>query len=58
VYDCPIDLEEPSMRSAVIVDAVRTPSGRRNGAFKDIHPVDLASIPLRALMERNASIRP
>ena len=40
------------MRSAVIVDAVRTPSGKRNGALKDIHPVDLASIPLRALMDR------
>ncbi|MFP5331631.1 MAG: thiolase family protein [Acidimicrobiia bacterium] len=41
------------MRSAVIVDAVRTPVGRRNGALKDIHPVDLASIPLHALAERN-----
>ncbi|MEX2279337.1 MAG: thiolase family protein [Acidimicrobiia bacterium] len=41
------------MRSAVIVDAVRTPVGRRNGALKDIHPVDLASIPLKALADRN-----
>jgi acetyl-CoA acyltransferase len=41
------------MRSAVIVDAVRTPVGRRNGSLQDIHPVDLASIPLRALSERN-----
>ena len=41
------------MRSAVIVDAVRTPVGRRNGSLKDIHPVDLAAIPLRALSERN-----
>ncbi len=41
------------MRTAVIVDAVRTPVGRRNGALKDIHPVDLASIPLKALVERN-----
>ena len=41
------------MRSAVIVDAVRTPIGRRNGVFKDLHPVDLASIPLEALVERN-----
>lgn len=41
------------MRSAVIVDAVRTPTGRRNGVYKDIHPVDLASIPLEALVERN-----
>jgi acetyl-CoA acyltransferase len=41
------------MRNAVIVDAVRTPLGKRNGKLKDIHPVDLASIPLRALVERN-----
>lgn len=41
------------MRNAVIVDAVRTPSGRRNGKLKHIHPVDLASIPLNALIERN-----
>ncbi len=41
------------MPNAVIVDAVRTPVGRRNGKLKDIHPVDLASIPLRSLVERN-----
>ena len=41
------------MTNAVIVDAVRTPVGRRNGVFKDIHPVDLAAIPLGALIERN-----
>ncbi|MDH4118387.1 MAG: thiolase family protein [Acidimicrobiia bacterium] len=42
------------MRNAVIVDAVRTPVARRNGAYKDIHPVDLAAIPLKALMDRNS----
>ncbi|MEX1281135.1 MAG: thiolase family protein [Acidimicrobiia bacterium] len=41
------------MRRAVIVDAVRTPMGKRNGQLDHIHPVDLASIPLRALVERN-----
>jgi acetyl-CoA acyltransferase len=41
------------MANAVIIDAVRTPVGRRNGVFKDIHPVDLAAIPLQALVERN-----
>ena len=41
------------MPNAVVVDAVRTPSGRRGGKLKDIHPVDLASIPLQALVERN-----
>jgi acetyl-CoA acetyltransferase family protein len=41
------------MRNAVIVDAVRTPVGRRKGALRDIHPVDLAAVPLAALIERN-----
>ncbi len=41
------------MPNAVIVDAVRTPVGRRNGKLEGIHPVDLAAIPLRALVERN-----
>jgi len=40
------------MREAVIVDAARVPSGKRNGMLKDWHPVDLAAEPLRALMER------
>ena len=31
------------MTSAVIVDAVRTPLGKRNGSLKDWHPVDLAA---------------
>ena len=31
------------MATAVIVDAVRTPLGRRNGKLKDTHPVDLAA---------------
>ena len=41
------------MPTAVIVDAVRTPLGRRNGKLKDVHPVDLAAHVLRALVERN-----
>src|SRR3984893_3114502 len=41
------------MPSAVIVDAVRTPLGRRNGKLKDWHPVDLAAQTLEALIERN-----
>lgn len=40
------------MRSAVIVDAVRTPTGRRGGALSEIHAVDLGSIPIKALLER------
>ena len=41
------------MTSAVIVDAVRTPVGRRNGRLSGWHAVDLAAQPLRALVERN-----
>jgi acetyl-CoA acyltransferase len=40
------------MRDAVIVEAVRTPVGRRNGAYKDTHPVDLSAHVLSALAER------
>ena len=40
------------MPNAVIVDAVRTPLGKRNGKLKDVHPVDLAAHTLRALIER------
>ncbi len=40
------------MPRAVIVDAVRTPLGRRNGSLAGIHPVDLAAHTLRALMDR------
>ncbi|MGQ0803023.1 MAG: thiolase family protein [Actinomycetota bacterium] len=41
------------MATAVIVDAVRTPLGRRNGKLKDTHPVDLAAHTLDALVRRN-----
>ncbi len=41
------------LEEAVIVDAVRTPLGRRGGKLKDWHPVDLAAEVLRALVERN-----
>jgi acetyl-CoA acyltransferase len=41
------------MRNAVIVDAVRTAGGKRNGKLKDWHPVDLSSETLKALQERN-----
>ncbi len=41
------------MTVAVIVDAVRTPGGKRNGKLKNWHPADLASEALRALASRN-----
>ncbi len=40
------------MREAVIVDAVRTPLGRRNGKLKAWHPVDLLAFTLGALVKR------
>ena len=40
------------MADAVIVDAVRTPIGRRGGALSGIHPVDLSAYVLTALVER------
>ncbi|MFI5495563.1 thiolase family protein [Actinoplanes sp. NPDC051859] len=41
------------MRDAVIVGAVRTPVGRRNGGLSAVHPVDLSAGVLRALSERS-----
>src|SRR5438105_4527179 len=41
-----------TMREAVIVEAVRTPVGRRNGCLKDWHPVDLLAHTLGALVDR------
>ncbi len=41
------------MRQAVIVDAVRTPGGKRNGMLAQWHPADLAGHVLNAIQERN-----
>lgn len=40
------------MRDAVIVEAVRTPVGKRNGGLSGIHPVDLSARVLQAVAER------
>jgi len=40
------------MPEAYIVDAVRTPVGRRNGGLAGIHPADLGAQPIRTLVER------
>jgi acetyl-CoA acyltransferase len=40
------------MREAVIVDAVRTAVGRRNGRLKDWHPVDLMAQVLSTVVQR------
>ncbi len=39
---------------AYIVGAVRTPTGRKNGALAAVHPADLGAHVLRALIERTA----
>ncbi|HEV3095280.1 MAG TPA: acetyl-CoA C-acyltransferase [Solirubrobacteraceae bacterium] len=45
------------MPEAVIVDAVRTPIGRAvKGSLKTVRADDLASIPLKALIERNPTV--
>lgn len=41
------------MANAVIVDALRTPGGKRGGKLKDWHPVDLASEVLAEIVARN-----
>jgi acetyl-CoA acyltransferase len=41
------------MPNAVIIDAVRTPVGRRGGRLSGWHAVDLAAQPLIALLRRN-----
>jgi acetyl-CoA acyltransferase len=41
------------MATAVIVDAVRTPGGKRYGKLSGWHPADLAAEVLKALAERN-----
>lgn len=41
------------MRDAVIVEAVRTPVGKRNGALSSVHPVDLSGRVLQALSGRS-----
>jgi 3-oxoadipyl-CoA thiolase len=45
-----------SLQSAWIVDGVRTPFARYGGALASVRPDDLAAIPIRALIERHASL--
>src|SRR5258708_31642841 len=44
------------MTEVFICDAVRTPFGRYGGALSSIRTDDLATLPIRALMERNPSV--
>ncbi|WP_434773459.1 3-oxoadipyl-CoA thiolase [Pseudomonas entomophila] len=44
------------MRDVFICDAVRTPIGRYGGALASVRADDLATVPLKALLERNPSV--
>ncbi len=44
------------MTESFICDAVRTPFGRYGGALSAVRTDDLAAMPIRNLMERNASV--
>ncbi|PPA72278.1 acetyl-CoA C-acyltransferase [Jeotgalibacillus proteolyticus] len=46
------------MREAVIIDAVRTPIGKYNGALRSVRPDDLAAIVLKQLLVRNPALDP
>jgi 3-oxoadipyl-CoA thiolase len=48
--------EDRNMDQAFICDAVRTPFGRYGGALAMIRTDDLAALPIRALIERNAKV--
>ena len=41
-----------NLREAVIIDAVRTPAGRRGGVLSQWHPADLLGRTLRHLLDR------
>ena len=44
------------MSEAFICDAIRTPFGRYGGALSSVRTDDLAAVPIKALMERNAGV--
>ncbi len=41
------------MTEAWVIDAIRTPTGKKQGSLSHVHPTDLAALPLRKLLERN-----
>jgi len=44
------------MRDVFVCDAIRTPIGRYGGALASVRADDLATVPIRALMERNLGV--
>jgi acetyl-CoA C-acetyltransferase len=53
-----VQLEQdiPMTNQAFICDAIRTPFGRYGGALSPVRTDDLAAIPIKALMARNAKV--
>jgi acetyl-CoA C-acetyltransferase len=43
------------MAEAYLVDGVRTPVGKRNGALSAVHPADLGAVVIEALLERTGA---
>src|SRR5215471_14152710 len=48
-----LERSDMNQRHAVIVDAVRTPMGKRDGMLRNWHPVDLLAHTLGGLVQRN-----
>ena len=46
--------EANAMNEIVIVDAIRTPLGKRNGWLRELHPVALGAHVTKSLLERNS----
>ncbi|MDQ2797717.1 MAG: acetyl-CoA C-acetyltransferase [Actinomycetota bacterium] len=46
------------MAEAYLIDAIRTPVGRRKGALSQMHPADLGAHVISALFDRNPSADP
>ena len=42
------------MNDAYIVDAVRTPTGRKGGGLAEVHPADMGAHVISSVLERNA----
>ncbi|MCH2615848.1 MAG: steroid 3-ketoacyl-CoA thiolase, partial [Acidimicrobiales bacterium] len=40
------------MNDAYIIDAIRTPVGRRGGGLSQVHPADLGAHAIKGLLER------
>ena len=41
------------MAEAYIIDAARSPTGKRRGSLQDVHPADLGAHVIKAIVERN-----